>query len=187
MSKVLSIKDVSPHHTDKFFVDTNVWFWLTYCASREINTANKPRRYQLERYPEFIEKALDVGAKLYHCPLVFSELANIIERTEYEIFKVDNPQTNLTRKKFRSVGDKRKKVIDEIKFAWSAVNSISTCLDIRLSEKIVPPSLECLANAPLDAYDAFYLQVMNSEGITSLITDDKDFLSTDIAFVYTAR
>lgn len=187
MSNIYSIERLTPVHTDKYFVDTNVWFWLTYCASREINTSQKPRRYQLERYPEFIEKALDVGAKLFHCPLVFSELANVIERTEYEIFKESNSTSNISRKKFRSMKDERANVISEIKVSWSTVNSISTCLDIKLGNQIVPPTLACLEAHSIDPYDAFYLQVMSAEGITKLITDDRDFVGAGVQSIYTAN
>jgi predicted nucleic acid-binding protein len=186
MSKPINISTSRPIHTDKYFVDTNVWFWFTYCASREINTTNKPRRYQLEKYPEFIEKALDAGAKLFHCPLAFSELANVIERTEYDIFKTCESGNVLTRKRFRSMQDEREKVISEIKMAWTTVNSLSTCLDISLDKDIVTSALTCLESAPLDAYDALYLQVMSSAGITKLITDDQDFIKSGVESVYTA-
>jgi predicted nucleic acid-binding protein len=187
MSKIINITKSNPTHTDKYFVDTNVWFWFTYCASREINTANKPRRYQVERYPEFIEKALDAGSKLFHCPLVFSELANIIERTEYDIFKTDESNNKISRKKFRDITIERDRVLKEIKMAWTTVNSISTCLDINLNKKTVTSALTHLESAPLDAYDAFYLQVMSSEGIKKLITDDRDFTATEVEAIYIAN
>lgn len=185
MSELINISASRPAGTDKYFVDTNVWFWFTYCASKEINTANKPRRYQLEKYPEFIEKVLDAGAKLFHCPLAFSELANVIERTEYDIFKASGAGNNLSRKTFRSMQREREKVINEIKIAWRTVNSLSTCLDIRLGKDVVTSALTCLESAPLDAYDALYLQIMSSEGITKLITDDRDFIKSGVESVYT--
>ncbi|KZN15904.1 MULTISPECIES: type II toxin-antitoxin system VapC family toxin [Pseudomonas] len=186
MSKIINIQSSRPVHTDKYFVDTNVWFWFTYCASKEINTSSKPRRYQIEKYPAFIEKALDAGAKLFHCPLVFSELANVIERTEYDIFTSDKKNAGVTRKGFRKLEDERKKVIQEIKIAWSSVNSVSTCLNINLNQQTVTPAITHLESAPLDAYDAFYLQVMSSEGITQLISDDRDFTVAGVDELYTA-
>lgn len=186
MSNIINIQVARPVHTDKYFVDTNVWFWFTYCASKEISTSSKPKRYQIEKYPEFIEKALDAGAKLFHCPLIFSELANVIERTEYEIFISDHKNSKVTRKGFRKIVAERKKVIREIEVAWSTVNSISTCLSVNLSEKTIPPAIFHMQSAPLDAYDAFYLQVMSSEGISKLISDDRDFTVTGIESLYTA-
>lgn len=187
MNKKISIATSRPVHTDKYFVDTNVWFWFTYCASKEINTSKKPRRYQIERYPEFIEKALDAGAKLFHCPLVFSELANVIERTEYDIFKSGNSCNNVSRKQFRAMQGERAKVIQEIKVAWKTVSSVSSCLDITLTERTAAQAMTCLESAPLDAYDAFYLQAMSSEGITKLITDDRDFMVAGVESIYTAN
>jgi len=184
---MISLNNCEPAHTDKFFVDTNVWFWVTYCASKEINTDSKPKRYQLQNYPAFIEKVLDVGAKLFHCPLVFSELANVIERTEYDIFSDGNRSDRISRKKYRAIESEREKVINEIRMAWTTVNSMSTCLDVKLSKGTVVPALAYLQSAPLDAYDAFYLQVMSSEGITKLISDDGDFKSTGVDLFISLR
>lgn len=186
MSKLINIQGARPTHADKYFVDTNVWFWFTYCASKEINTSHKPKRYQVEKYPQFIEKALDVGAKLFHCALVFSELANVIEKTEYEIFLSRKSCRDISRKKFRAMPEERGKVVNEIKIAWTSVNSVSTCIDVNLNQKIVSPTLACLEAAPLDPYDALYLQVMSSQGISQLVTDDRDFLVAGVESVYMA-
>ncbi|MCY1464405.1 hypothetical protein D9M71_824240 [compost metagenome] len=83
--------------------------------------------------------------------------------------------------------DERAKVISEIKVSWSTVNSISTCLDSKLGNQIVPPTLACLEAHSIDPYDAFYLQVMSAEGITKLITDDRDFVGAGVESIYTAN
>lgn len=187
MAIINSIKRARPHHKDKYFVDTNVWFWFTYCASKEIETENEPARYQLNSYPEFIEKVLDEGAKLFHCPLVFSELANIIERTEFEIYKMNNPNVIRNKKDFRANSAERAKVLRETKMAWDLIGSLSTCLEFSLDEQVVIKIQDVLSISTLDPYDAFYYQLMSSEGITKIITDDKDFNSTDIGNIYTAN
>lgn len=184
---IKSIDSEIPFHKDKYFVDTNVWFWFTYCASKEIELKTAPRRYQLEKYPDFVEKVLDSGAKIYHCPLVYAELANIIERTEFEIYIAKNPTLKKTRKEFRADSECRQLVINEIRMAWDTINTISNSLDFSLSNKIVEGVHAVIENSTLDPYDSFYCYLMGYVGINKIITDDADFNSVDGTELYTAN
>lgn len=183
--KVQRIGNATPVRTDKYFVDTNVWFWFTYCASKSISTEVSPRRYQLEQYPEFIEKVLDSGANLYHSPLAFSELANVIEKTEFNIHKLN--YGDLPLKDFRGKDDLRKKVVNEIRVAWRTVNSVSECLALELNRDRMLGALKIMDESTLDPYDAIYVQQMMSENIVKVVTDDKDFVSSGLERVYTAN
>lgn len=187
MNNINKLNSTRPEHKDKYFVDTNVWFWFTYCSSREIETPNKPQRYQTKSYPEFIEKALDSGAKLFHCPLAFSELANVIERTEHDIYIRNNMEKKISRKKFRSIPEERQRVLSEIKVAWDTICSLSTCINVNLRLEMVKSAQMLLEQSTLDPYDAFYYQVMTSEGISKIITDDCDFKSVAAIEIYTAN
>ncbi|GGE84015.1 MULTISPECIES: PIN domain-containing protein [Gammaproteobacteria] len=186
MTRIVDIKNrVNLHHSDKFFIDTNVWFWLTYAASNEIQTQNAPVRYQLERYPEFIEKILDEGANIYHSPLALSELANIIERTEYDIYQLKNTE-KISRKDFRRKKECRKKVMEQISDAWKQIVQMSSPLDITLNETLSSKTLSTLNQYCLDAYDAFYIESMSDYGVSNIVTDDCDFNGLDIS-LYTAN
>ncbi|CAK3063488.1 MULTISPECIES: type II toxin-antitoxin system VapC family toxin [Vibrio] len=186
MTRIVNIKNrVDLHHSDKFFIDTNVWFWLTYAASNEIQTQNAPARYQLEIYPEFIEKILDEGASIYHSPLALSELANIIERTEYDIFQSKQTE-DISRKSFRKKTDHRKRVMEEVSNAWQQITQMSSPLDITLNSALSQNALITLNQHCLDAYDAFYIESMSSYEIVNILTDDSDFDGLDIS-LYTAN
>lgn len=187
MTDVYKISDVSPNRKDRYFVDTNVWFWFTYCSSREIYGDYKPQRYQVDKYPQFVEKVLDEGAKLYHCPLVFSELANIIEKTEHEIYNLESSSKKISRKEFRAIPAERKKFVEELRQAWRVVSSVSNCIKVNLDEDIVNSTSSVLEESSLDAYDAFYFNIMKREGIDRIITDDRDFATTDVGSIYTAN
>jgi predicted nucleic acid-binding protein len=173
-----------PHNSDRFFIDANVWFWFTYASSNEMYKDEHSSRYQAHQYPEFIEKILDSGAKIFHCPLVFSELANVIERTEYEM---EYPCRSITRKQFRAQTEKRARVISEIEMAWETIESISESLDIVLTNTNIKTALVLLKNSCLDPYDAFYCEMMEKEGIQNLVTDDADFQSIQSQNIYTAN
>ncbi|EHD2236921.1 PIN domain-containing protein, partial [Vibrio vulnificus] len=186
MSRIENIqRRVDLHHSDRFFVDTNVWFWLTYAASNEIQTKNSPVRYQLERYPEFIEKILDEGASLYHSPLALSELTNIIERTEYETYLLSSGD-DITRKEFRNIEELREKVMIEVSNAWSQVTMMSETLEVKLDSALADHALQTLNDYCLDAYDAFYVKSMSDYQITNIVTDDRDFHGLGLV-LYTAN
>jgi predicted nucleic acid-binding protein len=180
MTQIVDIKKYTPLRTDKFFVDTNVWFWLTYAAANEIQTSNAPARYQMEIYPAFIEKVLDEGASIYHSPLTLSELTNLIERTEYDMYQSVNSQ-DLTRKGFRKITIQREKVMNEVSNAWKQITQMSKSLDITLNTDLSLKALKTLSSHCLDAYDAFYIESMLNYGITKIVTDDSDFNGLDVS------
>jgi predicted nucleic acid-binding protein len=186
MTNLINIRKCTPHHLDKYFIDSNVWFWFTYAASNEISGSHAPARYQVEDYPKFIEKILDNGASLYHSPLILSEIANVIERTEYEIYLLDNPTRRITRKEFRKKTDYRKKVMEEINLAWGTIVQMSECLDIKLDAALSSNALKTLNDSLLDPYDAFYIDSMSTYDVTGILTDDSDFNGLDIS-LYTAN
>jgi hypothetical protein len=96
-ASVVDITTDSPKPTDRFLVDTNVWFWQAY--SKATSLPNPPTFNQQFDYPDFIAEALNANSTLYRCELAFSELAHLIEKTEFEIFSRTNP--NSTPKEFR--------------------------------------------------------------------------------------
>ena len=185
MTEINNLRKATPHHSDKYFIDTNVWFWVTYAASNEIETPNAPLRYQLLEYPAFIQKILDEGAGIYHSPLTLSELTNIVERTEYDIYKEDTGE-ELTRKQFRMLPEQRARVMDEVSNAWKQITQMSETLDVNIDLKMSNKALDVLSNHCLDAYDAFYIESMKVNQITKIVTDDSDFNGLDVS-LYTAN
>jgi predicted nucleic acid-binding protein len=181
---IKNIHNQVPHNSERFFIDANVWFWFTYASSNEMYKDEHSGRYQARQYPEFIEKILDSGAKIFHCPLVFSELANVIERTEYQMAF---PCGSVTRKQFRAIEQMRAKVLTEIEIAWATIESMSESLDIVLTDTYIKNSLTLLRSSCLDPYDAFYCEIMQNEGIENLVTDDADFKNIQNKNICTAN
>lgn len=177
------IRKISPQSSDAFFVDTNVWYWCTYVASKSF-IAKRPKNYQVEKYPEFIESALNCGAKLYYSPLSLVELASLIERSELEIFKAyrNDQQTQL--KKFRSIPQEREAVIGEIKTAWASIRSMAIELPIAFKDDLSGNLISTIEAHGVDGYDALYYLLMKELGISKIITDDKDFRGIDHINLY---
>ena len=182
---LINIAKHSPKGTDKYFVDSNVWFWFTYAGSNEIQSDERSR-YQLKIYPDYIEKILDEGARLFHSPLTLSELTSVIEKTEYDVYCQRNPEQRISKKKFRAKPDCRKRVLSEVSTAWKTINQISECLDITLNSNIANEALAKLNDSMLDPYDAFFLHSMANYSVDSILTDDGDFVGSGVS-VYTAN
>jgi len=182
---IKDICEVEPQEGESYFVDTNVWFWMTYVSSKDMSIPNNPEEYQVRDYSNFIEKALGVRAKLYHCALTLAELTNIIENTEWKLYKQYNK--DISRKRFRSIRQERKAVVKEVDIAWGAINSISKCLNVNLDSRFTMESHKIYTGSLLDSYDSFFAQFMNENGIQNIITDDSDFKTLSGKNIFTSN
>ncbi len=174
----INIKKQSPEKGDCFFVDTNVWYWITYAASKTF-TGNGPKGYQAEFYPDFIEKALDNDGVLYYSPLTLVELTRLIEKSEFEIFKSYKNDPNISLKKFRKINNERRAVIKELKTAWTQIQSMAKELPAHLKQGVADSIMKTVENNLVDGYDALYYHFMNENSVMNIITDDKDFRDID--------
>ncbi|WP_417439662.1 type II toxin-antitoxin system VapC family toxin [Idiomarina abyssalis] len=184
MADIINLTNYHPEHSDRILVDTNVWFWFTYASANEIHTDDKPSRYQIEKYPEFIGKVLDVGANLYHSPLNLAELAHLVERTEYKIYSSEH---DVSRKAFRNIGECRERVVREVNKAWKSINDVSECIAHDLSPKSTELGLKLFSESTLDIYDSLYVTIAKEYKTNLILTDDTDFQSVDELSVLTAR
>ncbi|BDA19084.1 type II toxin-antitoxin system VapC family toxin [Aeromonas caviae] len=178
----------TPQAGDSFFIDTNVWLWTTYFSSRDFSSANKPFvNYQIEKYPSYIEKILDAGASMYHSALTLTEIAHVIERIEFDIYREDQANRHIKLKDFRKINTCREKVISEIKAAWQAITSMSRCLDFVGDSELSQKCIEILSTSQLDSYDSIMTHVALKNNIRKFLTDDKDFETIHGLEVYTYR
>ncbi len=187
---IFDITTTEPKSDDVFFVDTNVWYWLTYASSKTfLNKDQAPSEYQTTLYPDFIQKALNVSAKLYYSPLSLAELANTIENIEFGIFEMFNKNDGkrIHRKQFRKIAKERKGVVQEVEAAWDTIASLANSLDCELTEKLSEASMEIFKSSNLDPYDAFFIEIMRTNNLTKIITDDADFGSTTGLQIFTAN
>lgn len=170
------IKTCSPTKDENYFVDTNVWYWLTYAASKSF-TGNGPKGYQTEFYPNFIEQALDLGANLYYSPLTLVELTRLIEKSEFEIYKACKNMPSATLKAFRNISAERNAVIEELKTAWGQIQSMASELPAHLDDGVTGSIFLTIESCLVDGYDALYYHFMSKNKIVNIISDDKDFRS----------
>ncbi|WP_336929875.1 hypothetical protein [Acinetobacter tandoii] len=182
----LTKRNIRPDAKDKYFLDTNIWYWCTYCGSKVFSTIKQPAPYQLSYYPAFVERIQDEGAKIYHCPLTYTELANIIENAEYEEY-LSKQSSKISKKEYRKINNEREKVVKEIDTAWRTINSMSECLELKLDNETIKATHNFLSSSQLDAYDAIFIHFMKSHDLKMLVSDDHDLASAEIEQLFTAN
>ncbi|WP_120508463.1 PIN domain-containing protein [Rahnella bruchi] len=181
LSNVIDINNYIPKDKDNFFVDTNVWFWLTY--SKGIPQG----RSYLHIYNQFINSALNNNSKLYHSGLTLAELAHIIEKSEREIHgKVINK--TISTKDFRHLFSvQRLAAIKEVETSWLQVESLAEQIEINICENITDNCVTKMPSNSLDGYDLMIHESMLNSGILNIVTDDGDYTTVPGINVYTSN
>lgn len=172
---VIDIKTDTPQQADIFLVDTNVWFLQTY-TNASASSRSAPQR-TLE-YTRYLATARNSGATLAYSGLILSELANAIERTEFEIFKQRSKNPQLNKKEYRhNYPAERMKVVSEVQSAWSQVKSIAVPVNLKIDDETTDASLARFQAQALDAYDLMLLEAINRAevGQVKVLTDDLDY------------
>jgi len=181
---IVDIRCDDPKHQDAFFVDTNVWYWLAY--SQASVTA---KAYQVRQYPGYFKKIRSAESRLLRCDLSLSELAHIIEDSEYAIFCDANKKNPVTypKKEFRhSSPALRNDVTQEIESAWMQVQHFSSSIPLMIDDAAVTTFITDLKVNKLDGYDLFYLDILRKNHL-QILTDDGDFATVAGITVFTAN
>ena len=139
----------------KFFLDTNVLYWYTYPRFAENLTR------QARPYYDFVDALVSSGNPLYTSVYNLTELLNVVEKNEYEIFKnADDKRKYFTHKDYRRVAEERDKLMQIMKVTLS--NAKSTCNIINFPFEIssIEKFTNNLVNHRCDVFD--YLILENS-------------------------
>lgn len=184
LANIIDITLDIPKPSDKFLVDTNVWFWMTYSR---IGVTSGSNHYQVNDYPHYLNQALSISSNIFHTQLTLAELTHIIERTEFQIFE-QRYNTGFNQKEFRHTCDsERKTVVAEVNASWASVTSLAQPLNQIISEEIAQHALMRYNTQRVDGYDLFLLEAMSTYGIHQIITDDGDFATVPNIEVYTSN
>ena len=184
-AEVVDLRTDTVKPTDVFLVDTNVWYWLTY--PRASQTPQPPAYYQTRYYPNYVKSARKAGARLLFCGTVFAELAHRIESDEHKFFNA-TLVAPISGKDFRhNYPRARHDVQDEVAIAWGQVTSIAGIAAVPLDDATIITTATLFGQVGLDGYDLIAVEAMRQNGVTHIITDDKDFLTVPGIVVLTAN
>lgn len=176
---VIDLRSYTPQASDQFFVDTNVWYWLTYPPA-----SSSAQPYQTNYYPTFVNDSIFIGASLYCSGLSLAELAHLIEKSEYQL----SSYSNLRIKEFRhNYPLEHARVHSQVQGVWGQVENLASQISCTVGPSTVNSALTRLQTQALDGYDLFILESMQQNSITQVVTDDGDYVTVPGIQVFTAN
>jgi hypothetical protein len=188
---VVDVTTDTPRSTDVFWVDTNVWFWMTYGRFHLRAQDRRPRANQTRSYPPFVKNGLRARAQFHWIGLSLSELARQIEDAEREIAETTGQIAPGTKaKEFRHDHPAlRRAVVQEVESCWRQVEQFGSPLPSApvIDSAAVHTALADMQALPLDAYDLFAVQAIRSSSIPQVLTDDGDFCTVPGITLFTAN
>lgn len=185
-AEIIDIRRDVPTAEDIFFVDTNVWYWLTYPKADlpSLSSRSRPREYQIQTYPTYLESTQQASATLYCSGLTLSELAHRIEKIECEIIHGQGFPLKRFRQEYPA---ERRGVFEEIEASWAQITSFAEVLPLSVDATSTEAALARLSGELIDGYDLFILETMKAHGVTQVITDDGDYSTVSGIQVFTAN
>ena len=187
---VIDLRTDMPRVSDTFWVDTNVWFWMTYPSATFDMEAW--RQQQTKPYTRFMQECFKQGSTICWSPLQLSELGHQIEKMEYEIAKRAGtipPDTRPKEYRHKFTGE-RQRVAKVIQTAWQDVcGNGSQCLQppLVLDQAAATQASADSALFPLDGHDLYFLQSVRVAGNPHILTDDGDFCTVSGITLFTAN
>ncbi len=178
---VIDVQRDNPKDTDKFLVDSNVWFWMAYPRA---GSTSYP--YQLDDYPQYIDLALAAESRVLHTGLSLAELSHLIEKTEREVYVRSHGA--MRPKEYRhNLPAQHSNVVSEVEAAWGLVKSLAEPMTATIDEPTADAALHRFKTQLVDGYDLFILEAMAANGVVQVITDDGDFATVPGIQVYTSN
>ena len=182
-ANIIDINKVDIATIDKkevFAIDTNVLIWTHY--SKASNPSLRLNTYQVNDYPNFIDKLLSNGNKIVTTYLNLSELCGVVERNEYRIYKaLHGMGNNFKIKDFRDVSEARNDYKVELKNMLLEINATyDSNIDIvEVNDKVIKNFSEGIDDHKCDVFDYAIIQYLKSINIYNYISDDKDYSTID--------
>lgn len=176
-AQVVDLRTDRPLATDRFYVDTNVWFWVAYPNVQFGST--QPQAQRVGGYTNYLQSVLLAKGQLHWCGLSLAELAHLIEKAEFETYKtLGSTPVFSTAKEYRHGHPAEwKRVAETIELAWRAVEALAQPLPgaTTVDKAAVDAALRALARVALDGYDLFALKTLHETKVLQVISDDGDF------------
>lgn len=185
-ASVIDIQNDIPQKKDIFIVDTNVWYWQTYRNAAFYIRGRD--RYKLNDYPKYLIQAFKNRATLGYSGLTLAELAHIIEKNEYEIYRQSHSNTTL--KEYRhNYPTERLKVVAAVESSWEQIQDTAVPVNLNVNDETSDSALNRFKTQALDGYDLLILEAISRAGAgdIKIITDDIDYVVVPGIQVFTSR
>lgn len=170
-NKVFDINNCQIPYDVPYYLDTNIWYWLTY---PRVTFRNESQKQKAIIYTSFISNLQINNSELCSTVFTYSELINIVERNEFDLVRA-NYQHN--RKNFRKDMGKRKDTVEIIANVleqvdeFSTPNKVTQIMDYIKAETLITG----LNSSLLDGNDLIVGMLTKENEIINIISDDSDF------------
>lgn len=173
LADVIDIRHDTPGPSDRFLVDTNIWYQMAYLPQTK-----NPLARDTPEYGYYIGQCIHHDSALAYYALSLPELSHSIERNEWQATVRDTNRPNLSFKHFRrNYRAARQQTLDLIDETWTVVQKLcgDNCLSILADETLALPFLHTFGATAIDGYDVLMLHAMQNAALHQVITDDADF------------
>lgn len=185
-NRVKSIKSYMPMNNKKeFFLDTNVLYW--YCYPRYSVSVSKYRQNDINLYYQFVDKLVQNGNPILTSIYNVSELLNVIEKNECDIYQKIHPEVPVCVKDLRNMRNQRNELKQIMRVAINNVYQACNIFEFGVKRDDVEDFVNQLDNHKCDFFDYTILKNNVTEKNINVITDDADFASVGDIEIYTAN
>lgn len=176
------LKIVGNSYSHTVLIDTNVLFWIFYDRSTSI------KEYQREKYPDIFAKTVNDNNYVVNT-VILSELFNLIEKTEYQLYRVDNKLSeNYSLKRYRKNLKERKKLKQRIELIYQQIHNAIEVRDCNIPTKSIVGYIDNMYSQRLDCNDYIVVEFCRENNICKILTDDSDYISVCGEFqIYSAN
>lgn len=183
--KVIDITSYqSINNNTAFFLDTNVLYWYTNPRF----TSSKDLTSQAKIYYQFVDQLVDAGNPLFTSIYNLTELLNVIEKNEFDIYKKLHQDTpEITKKDFRRMQKERNKVKQTMSTTLNNVKGICKIIEFSFEYEIISSFVKNLTEHRCDIFDFSILKNCIDEEHLNVISDDNDFSTMEKIKLYTAN
>lgn len=182
--RIINIRNFSPiDNSRQFFLDTNVLYWISNPRFLQLHQLSHTARV----YYDFIDKLIDAGNPLVTSVYNLTELLNVIEKSEWDIYCKLHPEIPISRKDYRNMPTEHEEVGKVMKTALNNVNNICKVIEFNFSASIIDDFVENFTTHRCDIFDYAILKNCVKSKYLNIISDDGDFSSIEKINLYTAN
>ena len=151
------------------------------------HTENRNNAYQFVYYPDFFDTLLENGNKIYTTYLNLSEFCSVVEKIERNIYNAPLPRNSkIDLKEFRKLERERHIYLTNLKRALNLIKmNVHEIYEITQDLNVIDSFIQALPETNCDIADFTVIECMKSIGITTFISDDKNFETVDGITLYT--
>lgn len=185
-NKIINIETFSSINNNKaFFLDTNVLYWYVYprCGIQ----SDSRLKIQATPYYDFVDKLVADGNLLFTSIYNITEMLHVIEKREYDLFKLGHPEAEWSIKDIRRMPKEREALKRNLCTAMSNVNNICNVMDFNFTYSILNQFVLDLEKHHCDTFDYAILKNCIKEQQLNVISDDSDFTTMHKINLFTAN